>query len=243
MGKNRSNPAPGGKPVGYISTSGIFKQHKSHAPLKNGRHHPNGLQSFPILKSKSSKRKHKTEHPLSEAFSDAIEHSRQSIENKTKARLDEVRDALITQNRSIMHNARHRIEKVDSSTKDLQRPLDDELLELTRKDGTIVTMTLGKRMDAYRKLINREKENLNKLFEQWQDVSRKINSLASDLFGSEGVESILKGADAELPKLNSAEQRALMAEVEAEKERAQSAAAAIGVKAVKLMRSGEKASS
>ncbi|KAL8766469.1 MAG: hypothetical protein Q9209_006763 [Squamulea sp. 1 TL-2023] len=241
MGKNRSYPAPGGKPFGHISTSGIFKQHKSYAPLKHGRQHPTDLPAFPVKKSK--KRKHKTEHPLSKAFSDTIDDSCQTIENKTKARLDKVCDALNSQTRSIMHEARDRMEKADHSTKYLQRPLEDELLELTRKDGTIVTMTLGKRMDAYRKLVNREKENLNHLFEQWQDVSREINGFATTLFGSKGVESILNGTDAVPPELESAEQRALVAEMEAAKERARCAAKAIGTKAVKLMRTGEKASS
>ena len=137
------------------------------------------------------------------------------------------------------------MQNADNSTKTLLRSLDDELLELTRKDGTVVTMTLGKRIDAYRKLVLREKENLNRLFARWDEVSREINGLAVKFFGAEGVEKILKsgsGDMAELPPFVDAEQRALMAEVEAEMERAKVAAAAIGAKAVEAMKTAEKVS-
>ncbi len=136
------------------------------------------------------------------------------------------------------------MQNADNSTKALLRSLDDELLELTRKDGTVVTMTLGKRIDAYRKLVSREKENLNRLFARWEEVSSQINGLAVTFFGAEGVEKILKGGShmAELPPFVDAEQRALMAEVEAELERAKVAAAAIGAKAVEAMKAAEKVS-
>ncbi|KAL8853218.1 MAG: hypothetical protein Q9221_001952 [Calogaya cf. arnoldii] len=240
MAKERAYPAPKGKLVGSTSTSGISKKHKFHVQLKNGHQHPTGPQ-YPSV-PKSNKRKHRTQHPLSGLFSDNIEDSRQKIWEGTKARLDDVRDALVSQAHSTMHDLQERMQKDYNSTKDLQRPLDDELLELTRKDGTVVTMTLGKRIDAYRKLVNREKQTLNKLFEQWQEVSREINTFTTELFGSESAENILKGTDTEVPGFDSAEQRALMAELDAEMERARTAAAAIGAKAVKLMQTGEKAS-
>ncbi|KAL8857314.1 MAG: hypothetical protein Q9178_006080 [Gyalolechia marmorata] len=261
MAKNRSNPAAGGKAIGYASTAGIFKQHKSHVPSKDRRQQrPKALRSVPI--SKPHKHKHKTQHPLSEAFSgtqspskslqnpgilnpifpDTIEESRQSIEERTTSRLDTIRDALISQTHSLMHNARERMQNAENSAKALLRSLDDELLELTRKDGTVVTMTLGKRIDAYRKLVLREKENLGRLFARWEEVSSEINGLAVTFFGAEGVEKILKGGSnmAELPDFVDAEQRALMGEVEAEMERAKVAAAAIGAKAVEAMKAAEK---
>ncbi|KAL8842864.1 MAG: hypothetical protein Q9176_002500 [Flavoplaca citrina] len=184
----------------------------------------------------------KQDRPTHAVVADNVEESRQNIEQGTNARLDNVRDALITQTLSSISEVRERKQKVDNSCKDLERPIDDELLELTRKDGTAVTMTLGKRMDAYRKLLKRENQNLNGLFEQWQEVSKEINSLIIDLFGPEGAESILKrGTHTELPEFDSVEHRALMAEMQAEQEKAQAAAVAIGAKAVKLMKAGEKA--
>lgn len=180
--------------------------------------------------------------PTDAIITENVQESRQKIEEGTKARLDDVRDALVSHTHSTVHGLQDRMQKDHNSSKDLQRPLDDELLELTRKDGTVVTMTLGKRIDAYRKLVNREKQNLNRLFEQWQEISREINSLTTEFFGTEGAENINKGTDTELPEFDSAEQRTLMAQLEAEMERAQAEAAAIGTKAVKLMKTGEKVS-
>ena len=183
----------------------------------------------------------KQDRPTHAVVADNVEESRQKIEQGTSARLDTVRDALITQTLSSISEVRERKQRADNSCKDLERPIDDELLELTRKDGTAVTMTLGKRMDAYRKLLKRENQNLNGLFEQWQEVSKEINSLIIDLFGPEGAESILKGGThTELPEFDGVEHRALVAEMQAEQEKAQAAAVAIGAKAVKLMETGEK---
>ncbi|KAL8757967.1 MAG: hypothetical protein Q9199_001818 [Rusavskia elegans] len=197
-----------------------------------------GLQ-YPSI-PKLNQRKQRPQHPLLGAFSENVQESRQKIEEETKARLDDIRDALVCKTHSIVHGLQDRMQKDHNSSKDLQRPLDDELLELTRKDGTVVTMTLGKRIDAYRKLVHREKQNLNRLFEQWQEISREINNLTTEFFGTEGAENVLKGTDMELPEFDSAEHRTLMAQLEAEMERAQAEAAAIGTKAVKLMKTGEK---
>ncbi|KAI4228983.1 MAG: hypothetical protein L6R36_001220 [Xanthoria steineri] len=241
MAKDRAYPAPGGKTVGFTSTSAIFKKHKSHVQSKDERRRPMGLQSPSI--PTHSKRKHRPEHPLLGAFSDNVHESRQKIEEGTKARLANVRDALVSQTHSTVLDVQDRLQKDHSRSKDLQRPLDDELLEITRQDGTVVTMTLGKRIDAYRRLVHREKQNLNSLFEQWQQVSREINTLATELLGSEGSDNILKGIDAVAPDFDGVEQRALTVRLEAERERAQAEAAAIGAKAVKQMKTGEKASS
>ncbi|KAL8702204.1 MAG: hypothetical protein Q9224_000119 [Gallowayella concinna] len=177
---------------------------------------------------------------LNATVPDTIEDSRQSIDTKTTSRLDAARDALIAQTRTIMQDARDQMQRVDSSSKDLQKPLEDELLEFTRKDGTVITMTLGKRMKAYRKLVDREQENLDSLSAQWQEVSNELSNFIIKLFGPKGVESILGGTDANLAEIDSAQQQALIAQLEAEKERAQIAAAGIGAKAIKMMKQGEK---
>ncbi|KAL8673477.1 MAG: hypothetical protein Q9168_002083 [Polycauliona sp. 1 TL-2023] len=237
MAKDRPSPAQRRK-SDYTSASGIFKKSKSHAKSHNERHRPTSLQAPPIPKTK--KRKHKAEHPLSAAFSNNIEDSRQKIEQETTARLDDVHDTLVTQIQSSVHNVQNRLSKSDSSNKDLDRPLDDELLELTRKDGTIVTMTLGKRIDAYRKLLKREKQNLARLFEQWQTCSQEIDTLTMELFGPAADTHKSATTHTERPEFENAEQLALMAEMRAEIQRAQTDAAAIGAKAIELMRTGEK---
>lgn len=194
---------------------------------------------FPVCQPRS----HCRTRPTDANIADNVQESRQKIEEGTKARLADVRDALVSQTHSTVLDVQDRLQKDHNRSKDLQRPLDDELLEITRKDGTVVTMTLGKRIDAYRRLVHREKQNLNSLFEQWQQVSGEINRLATELLGSEGSDNILKGIDAVAPDFDGVEQRALTGRLEAEMERAQAEAAAIGAKAVKQMKTGEKASS
>ncbi|KAL8802563.1 MAG: hypothetical protein Q9182_003728 [Xanthomendoza sp. 2 TL-2023] len=238
MGKTRSHPAPGDKAARYVSTSSIFKKYGTHLPIKDNRQRYNGLRQCPS--SKTGKRKRRTEHPLSEAFSGTIEESRQNIDDIISSRLGTVRDALIAQTRTVLQDARDQVQKVDSSSKNLQSPLEDELLEFTRKDGTVITMTLGKRMNAYRKLVDREKENLDRLSTQWQEVTKEINNFATQLFGAEGIERIHKGTDALMGEIDSAGQQALLAQLETEKERARIAAAEIGAKAIKKMKMGEK---
>lgn len=172
--------------------------------------------------------------------SENIEESRQRIEKQTTARLATVRDDLVTEMHTIVQDARDQTQRIDSSSEDVQRPLDDELLEFTRMDGTVVTMSLGKRMNAYRKLFNREQQNWDRLSTEWQEVTQEINDLATEIFGPKGVESILKSTGAGLPESSKQEEPALVAELEAEKERARVAAAAIGAKAIKKMKTGEK---
>lgn len=172
-----------------------------------------------------------------------MEKSRQTIEEKTVSQLENVRGELVTQTRDIMQRARNRMQETDESTRDLQTPLHDALLELTRRDGTIATMALGKRLHAYRKLVNREQKRLEGLFEQWADVTKEINGLAVKLFGPEGVENILKDPGTGLPASNDDVQlQGLMAELEAERERAHAASVAVGEKAVKAMKASEKVS-
>ncbi|KAL9001220.1 MAG: hypothetical protein Q9169_000404 [Polycauliona sp. 2 TL-2023] len=238
MAKNRGSPARPRKSVGFTSISGIFKKPKTHAPSHHEQQRPTSLQALPAPTSK--KRKHRAEHPLSAAFSDNIESSRQKLSQETNTRLDDVHNAHLTQIQSSIRSVRDRTSQIDIDSRTLQRPLDDELLEFTRKDGTTITMTLGKRIDAHRKLLNREKANLDRLFEQERSCEKEIESLVADIFGPHGAAPVLRGTDATLLEFESAEQLALKAELRAEIQRAQTAAAAIGAKAIKLMKTGDK---
>ncbi|KAL8738985.1 MAG: hypothetical protein Q9181_000267 [Wetmoreana brouardii] len=238
MAKTRPEHAAKGKEARTVSTSAIFKKHDDRPSHKDGQKRLGALRLFPS--PDKGKPNRKSEHPLSVAFSESVEMSRQSIEEKTLSRLDNARDKFVTQTRGIIQQARDRVQEADNSTKDLQKPIDDELLELTRKDGTTITVTLGKRMTAYRKLVNREQERLKELFEQWAEVTKEINSLATKLFGQRGVENFLKDPCAENLGVDDAERRGLMAELEAEKERVRSAALVVGGKAVEAMKASEK---
>ncbi|KAL9589986.1 MAG: hypothetical protein Q9203_001224 [Teloschistes exilis] len=164
-------------------------------------------------------------------------HSRQAVEDRILSRLEKVYDAFVGQTREMMEYARQRIEEAESQDDRLQRPLDDELLEFTRKDGSITTATLGERMKAYRKLLAQEQKRLERLFQQGVEVSKKINAVAITLFGVPDGQDSIKDLDA---RRENTELRALKENLEAESERAKSDALALGAKAVKTMTACEK---
>lgn len=168
---------------------------------------------------------------------EALLESRQAVEERILSRLEKVHDAFVGQTREMMENARQRIEEAESHNDRLQRPLDDELLEFTRKDGSITTVTLGERMKAYRKLFSQEQNRLEQLFKRDVEVSKKINAVAIALFGVPDGQESIKDPDA---GRKNTELQALKEKFEAESERAKSGALALRAKAVKTMAASEK---
>ncbi|KAL8941063.1 MAG: hypothetical protein Q9216_002471 [Gyalolechia sp. 2 TL-2023] len=229
-----------GKKARNVSTSGIFKKHKGNPSAEDAR---KGLTRLPrFLRPKKRNSKPKPEHPLSVEFSYTAEDSRKHIDEKNKSQLDTARDGHIGQARRMMQHARDRIQEVDDSSKSLQGPLDDEVLELTRKNGAVVRMTLGKRMNAYRELVQREESTLHGLFEQYAEVSRQIERLALDWFGPSPPEAVLEKPAAETLDFEDKDQRDLAAVLEAEKERVWNAAVLVGERAIEATRANERES-
>ncbi|KAL8944041.1 MAG: hypothetical protein Q9211_000747 [Gyalolechia sp. 1 TL-2023] len=221
-----------------VSTSEIFKKHNRNTLVKDGRKRLTGLPLF--LRPKKRKSKPKPEHPLSAEFSSAVEDSRKCIEEKNISQLDTARDDLVGQARRVMQHARDRIQEVEDGSNSLQRPLDEEVLELTRKNGTVITTTLGKRMNAYRELVKREEKSLHGLFEQYAEVARQIENFALICFGVSAPEGVLKKPAAGTVEYEDADQRDLVAALEAEKERVRIAAASVSERAVEAMMANEK---
>lgn len=255
MAGDKTSHALKGKKARKSSTSGIFKKHRGNTPVKDSRKRLNGPPFF--LRPRKRKPKPKPEHPLSVEFSSvwndllgksnteivmlgAVENSRKCIEKMNTLQLNSARDGLIVQAQGIVQHAQDRIREGDNSNNSLRRPLSDEVLELTQKNGTVITTTLGKRMNAYRELVKREEKRLEGLFEKHAEVSSEIENFALDCFGSTSSELILKNSAAETLKFDNTDQRELAAALEAEKERVQKAADAVGEKAIEAMRANEK---
>lgn len=165
--------------------------------------------------------------------------SRKHIEKTTISELDAACNGLVTQTLSIMQSARDRMEEVDANTDNIAKPLSDELLELTRKDGTSITTSLGKRMKAYRELVTREEKTLNELFEQWVEVSRRIDDFGTKHFGPTGVKSLKSKTNADMAECEGGEEQEVVARLAAERKRVLDAAAAAGEKAMKAVRANE----
>lgn len=255
MARTKPTHSPGGKKIRTISTSGIFRTHRRHKSPEDGKKSLAGsrLVTLPRLR----KRRPRPEHWLSKQFSGqyclpgpirtadmlflaSIEHSRKHVEGVSTLGLNTARDALVTQTRIVLQEARDRRQEVDTKTGTITRPLTDEMLELTRKDETIIKTTLGRRMNAYRKMVTHEEKTLDRLFEQWAEVSKQINDFAVKVFGSEWPRSLISNPKAAIAGFETVEERQLLAKLEAEKKRVQGAAAAAGEKAMEALKANEK---
>lgn len=238
MGKDNTIHVLEGKKACKVSTSGIFKKRESDTAIKDGHKRLRDLPLF--LRPKKRKPKPKPEHPLSAEFSSAVEDSRKCIEEKNTSQLDSARDDLIFQALGTMQHARNRMQQAHDSDKSLQRPLDDELLELTSRNGAVITMTLGKRMNYYRKLVKKEEDKMDGLFEQYAKVSSQIQNMSMNYSGFSALETASKKPRAKTPRFENVDQRDLVAALEAEKERVWKAAGSVGEKAIAAMRANEK---
>ncbi|KAL9583832.1 MAG: hypothetical protein Q9212_002483 [Teloschistes hypoglaucus] len=220
-----------------FSTSAIFKKNTKVNSNTDNRKRLVGLRLCPGSIKSKPKHKPKFQNPRSIAFDQTLLESRQAVEDRILSRLEKVHDAFVGQTREMMEDARQRIEEAESQNDRLQRPLDDELLEFTRKDGSITTVTLGERMKAYRKLFSQEQNRLERLFEHGVEVSKKINTVAITLFGVPAGQDSIKDSDG---GRGVTELRALKEKLEAERERAKSSALTLRAKAVKTMTASEK---
>lgn len=170
----------------------------------------------------------------------SVEYSRKIIEEKSTSQLNVAQDALISEMRSVMEVTRGRRQEVDLNTSNITRPLNDEILELTRKDGAVITTTLGKRLTAYRKLLMHEEKTLNGLFEQWAEVSKQMNDFATKVFGPVAAKSIMSHPETDITDFETGEEQELLGRLEAEKERVEGAATAASDKAMRAVKANEK---
>ncbi|KAL8662504.1 MAG: hypothetical protein Q9202_004649 [Teloschistes flavicans] len=256
MAKTKPGHAAKDNKARTFSTSAVFKNTKPNSNPDNQKRLV-GLRLCPGSTKSKPKRTPKLQNPRSVAFDgqcalhslirnahtvtlETILESRQAVEERTLSRLEKVHDGLVGQTHEIMKHTRQRIGEAENHENRLQRPLDDELLELTRKDGSITTVTLGERMKAYRRLLAQERKSLEGLFEQVVEVSQKINAVAITLCGLPEGQDRIKDLDTGRPGKADAELRALKEKLKAEGERAKSGTFALGAKAVKSMTASEK---
>ncbi|KAL8953806.1 MAG: hypothetical protein Q9222_000371 [Ikaeria aurantiellina] len=169
-----------------------------------------------------------------------VENSRQTIEQNTVSKLSTARDELIAQSRGAFEYARARMQQASNSLDTTLKSCDDEVLELTRRDGTTLTTTLGQRIMTYRKLVSREDEHLKDLFRQRSKVSQQITQLSAELLGPMRDEHTSKSSESEAPGSFAAEKRALMMAMEAEKERVRLAAEKLSREAIQATKASEK---
>ncbi|KAL9595049.1 MAG: hypothetical protein Q9219_006672 [cf. Caloplaca sp. 3 TL-2023] len=234
MVRDKTTPAPIDKKGRTIPTARIFKQRGGNVSAKQSA----DLSS--LHRPQKLKPNAKPEHSLSVAFSAAVENSRKCIDKKTTSQLDATRDELLTQARHVIQQTQRRMQEVNDSSHILEKPLSEETLEITRRGGTVVTTTLGKRMCAYRELLEQEEMKLHDLFEQYAEVSKQIEEFSAKNFRPLQHQTALANQAAEMVDFGDVIDQDLVAALETERVRIQNATALVGKKAAEAMRANEK---
>ena len=142
----------------------------------------------------------------------------------------------------IGQHAQEQMQAIAQKSNDILKPLDDEILELVRKDGAVITVSLKERLDFYRKLIAKEEKSLVELSRELAKVQKEIDDFAVEVFGAAGAKILRHVQDGKVPRLESAEQKQIEDEVEREQKHCLDAVAKLGEEAIKEMKGAEKVS-
>ena len=110
------------------------------------------------------------------------------------------------------------VEEATVITEELTRPLAQERLQFTGKDGKPSGIVLlGDRMKRLRKVAAREEKELIKLWEEWGEVQQSIMGLGKELLGSEAMDTLLKQSWSQNISTQKSEFKQVAQDVEVEK--------------------------
>ena len=85
------------------------------------------------------------------------------------------------------------VEEVTVIREELTRPLAQERLQFTGKDGKPSGIVLlGDRMKRLKKLAAREEKELGTLWKEWDEVQQAVAGLGKELLGSEAMDTLTK---------------------------------------------------
>ena len=125
----------------------------------------------------------------------------------------------------------------------IANPLQEQELEWTSTDGKQSGKTmLGVRMKKFQKTIEAEEKEFERHFEEWTHVQAEFRHLASLIVGPDGLDNLLAGT-LDPNSFVDAEQREMMAEIEAEQKVFMEQIEKAGMEAMQAMEESEKASS
>ena len=103
---------------------------------------------------------------------------------------------------------------------DLTRPLAEEKLQFTGKDGKPSGIVLlGDRMKRFKKVIMREEKELASLWEEWAEVQELIARVGVELLGSQAMDALAQQSVELTTGTDRAESRKIAQGIEADKER------------------------
>lgn len=212
MAKAKQDSKPDGKhdtkPKNLASTSRIFKFAKKRASPK-AKVRTSRRQPLQEIKSQTKhKRKVTPEHFLAAAFNgqlalrpsshhkltstaDSTETSREIIEKDSTQLVKATTDHLFESFRKSHDSLSKQLEADDEADEILVRPLGNEEIQYTKKDGSQVgSAPLSARVKKFKKTIAEEEEKLKSLFEQLAQIDKELAEDAEAALGPEWAEII-----------------------------------------------------
>jgi len=111
------------------------------------------------------------------------------------------------------------VEEAMTTRDELTRPLAEEKLQFTGKDGKPSGMVLlGDRMKRFKKVILKEEKELTALWKEWADVQELIAGVGVELLGSQAMDLLAQQSGESTIGTDSAESRNIAQDIEGEKE-------------------------
>ncbi|MCJ1243445.1 Nuclear envelope morphology protein 1 [Trapelia coarctata] len=186
-----------------VSIYSLFKKHSA-----SDKEHVRCLDKSGRITKASHQKKHAIvpEHILARDFSgmianackvswvdeiptEKIEISRAQILQDATTRLDSTHHILLERLATTSAQSANFVEEAMTARDDLARPLAEEKLQFTGKDGKPSGMVLlGDRMKRFKKVIMKEEKELAALWKEWAEVQELIAGVGVELLGSHAME-------------------------------------------------------
>ena len=112
------------------------------------------------------------------------------------------------------------VEEVAVIREELTRPLAQERLQFTGKDGKPSGIVLlGDRMKRLKRVAAREEKELIKLWDEWGEVQQSIAGLGRELLGSEAMDTLTKQLWSQNENTHKSEPKKAAQDIEIEKKK------------------------
>ena len=176
-------------------------------------------------------------------MTDSIKQSRETIEEKAIAALDATYRTLSQRLVDSYDFFRQREQDAIKVHDAIVTSLNEQELEWTSTDGKQSGKTmLGVRMKKFQKTIEAEEKEFERQFDEWTKVQDEFRQIASQIVGPDGLDRLLAG-NFDPNSFVDAEQREMMAEIEAEQKLFMEKIERAGYEAMEAMTESEKVSS
>ncbi|KAI4129869.1 MAG: hypothetical protein LQ347_003615 [Umbilicaria vellea] len=232
----------------YVSTSAIFKKSGSRqlivpATKRESRYQAqyNHQSVNGIVPCSLKKHAKPPVHPLSTAFNERIELSREHIHANAAALTESVHHSLADRLASASAQPDKLIKAGIALKEEMLQPLDDDQLQFASADGvTKAKVLFGDCMQSFRKTVIREEKALAVLWKEWTEVQQELEDFAKEMLGPDGLKQFRNSAGNALGGQCGEQQKKLTEDVELDKKRLEEEVEKTTQQAMQKMLASEK---